>query len=547
MLNFKKAKLINKSFLFITFLFAVTITLLIAYTQKYASFWADDIEYSIYRHSEKLFDCLFSQIHGGYYIGYFLSKFLSFKLPLLFGIHPSDFICSGFGIIKGILTAITIFAISNIVRLFNKKRFTYMLIFILTCLYFCNSVFSSNTLVPYISYNFFRYFFSFLFLSIFMLITYRQIINPNKNTTTKKEIAIASICGFILGTSIEISFFTLITMFFLMMIYNFVFNLNKKHPLKFNSSFYIPNIFLILGTILFTSTSGFHEVASDRGMSSININIDVLKDFTDQFIKYCFFDEIWYWLVFAILICTSFILAKKRKELYKINTILIYTISLFIVMFSLVLCGKTCNMTYSNHDLTFFVSHINILFLYKMLLLVPIIMLVGYISKFLTIKKQLCLFLLFLVPTLSYHCFSSKEIHKYWQEKISFFTIKQREIYIVEKMTRFYLLQNKQPELYVLSDQFFSYDANNICMNGQTTYANYYATLHNDQSILEKGYCRSDNGLYKFYSEGGVISNEELKHLRFKNLQNNDFVLNNSTQNSYILNPQEVIEQLTLE
>ena len=547
MLNYKKAKILIKSYPIITFLFSIISIALIAYTQKYSTFWGDDLEYSIYFYKENIFDCFSSQIHGCYYIGYFLSKFLSYKLPLLLEIHPSDFICNQLGIIKGLLTVITIFSISNIVKLFNKNRIMYTLIFILTIFYFIYSFYISNSLVPYISYNFFRYFFSFLFLSIFLIYTYKENFFPNKSFRFKNLI-FASICGFILGTSIEITFFTLITMFVLTLAYAWIFRSNKNFSLKLTSSFYIPNIFLIFGTIMFTATTGFHEVASMRGMSSININFNILKDFIPVYFKYCFQDEFYYWLVFLILIFITYKFAIKRKETQKVNIIIIYLISLLIVMFSLILCSKTCTMA-GNGDFTptYFIKHTNIIFLYKMLLLIPFIMLVGYLSRISTnAKKKTYLLLTAIIFVFGMFFIFNKNISEYFVQNTNFYQIKQKEMYIVEKMLRFYLLKDEQPIIYSTNDQLFAFNKNQLCMYEQNNLSEYYSGIYKDYKLFKTGYCRSNNAIEDFYQNGGSFGIDELNNINFKNLANDNFVLNQNQEQKEILTPNDVLYELKL-
>ena len=112
----------NLGFLIISLI----VIFLIFYIQNFSTFWGDEIYFSIYNIEENIFSCLFDskylQMHGAGYIGMFLSKFLSSGLPLKLNLHPSDFIHNEFGIIKGILTVITLLSICSISKMFNKSK-----------------------------------------------------------------------------------------------------------------------------------------------------------------------------------------------------------------------------------------------------------------------------------------------------------------------------------------------------------------------------------------------------------------------------------------
>lgn len=95
-----------KKIIYYICLFSIAVFIICFFTDlsRYCSFWGDDSFYAVYSHAyETYFDCLFGDVrneHGGYYIGLFLCKFLSFGLPNLLGIHPADFVGIGHGFIR---------------------------------------------------------------------------------------------------------------------------------------------------------------------------------------------------------------------------------------------------------------------------------------------------------------------------------------------------------------------------------------------------------------------------------------------------------------
>lgn len=547
-MKYKEAKKLNNIYSLILFIAITIIIALIMYLSKNTSFWGDDIEFSIYITNEKLFDCLFSQIHGSGYIGAFLSKFLSYKLPLLLNIHPSDFMTNGLGFIKGILTVITIFSISNLINIYSKSKQIYTFAFILISIYFFYGIYTTYTWVPYITYNYFRYFFSFFFLAIFIKNTYEVIIKKQTTINTKKLI-LASVCGFILGTSIEISFFTAITIFFGTLFYNAILKLLKKDNLtyKLNLNFYIPNIFLIAAILLFTFTQGFQEVSATRGMNNIHIDWNILKEFSGIYYKYCIGNELIFWILFIILLVTAFKIAIKKDEIKKLNFIIIYTISMLTVMFSLILCGKTCNMAFE-HELTYFIEHVNIIFLYKMLLVIPFTILVAYISSKLgNYKKFIYYLLITIILALSVNFIFDKNKETYKSYKANYLQLKQRELYIIEKIIRYYLLTNEPIMVYTIDDFFFLYDKDCKCIGKEGNLAYYYANIYQDYRITNIAYCRSENAIEEFYNKGGRFEVGELQNIKFNNLKDDDFILNKSEKSTKILTPEEVKKLLTLD
>ena len=539
---------INKLSYFTIFLISIIVIIIMSSLSKYNSFWGDDIYFSIYGIYENIFSCLvekgYLQTHGGSYIGLFLNKFLSFGLPNLLHIHPADFVRDYLGIIKGLITVITLLSISLISTINNKTKKFFSLVYLFVSIYFFICVYQSSTWVPFINYNFYRYFFSFFFLSLFLKNTYESLLSENiKNS--KKSIIITSICGFILGTSIEISFFTAITLFFLILFYNFILKFIQKNQFRFNlgANFYIPNLFLLIATSLFTSSSGFKEVAETRGMSELSFN---LSEFLPLYVKTCFLNEWFYWLIFIICIIFAYKISKNNNEPNQILLPIFYLISLLTVMFSLILCGKTCTM--ANHqNLTFFVEHINIIFLYKMSLLFPILLLLSYICcAEIKYKKIFITCILILITCYEFICVLNKDNISYWKDRANFFIKIQKQLYVSEKIAKFYLLRNEKPIIYHKEDTWFLCNSEIECMSGDNldSFGAYFFKIHNLEQIKEFGYCRQENSIENFYNLGGVFTKQELENLKFKNLLNNEFIFENKFDD--IMTVEEIYQQLEI-
>lgn len=168
--------------LFVTAIFLLCsyiIFLLTVYSQHSSFLFGDDAVSAMYPYSfEGIFDCLRFANHGDGYIGLFLSKFLCFGLPNMLGLHPADFIGIPGGIIRGIFTSLTLLSITNFGVLFKKSRLYYLSCFLLITVLFFISCRNNTIIMCY--YNFYRYFFSLLFVSIFLNYIFKNLLNKEE-------------------------------------------------------------------------------------------------------------------------------------------------------------------------------------------------------------------------------------------------------------------------------------------------------------------------------------------------------------------------------
>lgn len=551
-MNITKIKEINRTYKIVVFLITLFVTYIMFALTKHGSFWGDDYFFSLYWYNEDIFGCLidkeFVSRHGGGYIGLFLTKFFSFGLPNLLGFHPSNYVGGAHAIIKGIITIITLLAISKFSYFGTKSKMVNVSIFSFLAFFFYYDILVSFTCVPYISYNFYRYFFSLFFLSIFYIFMFKNILKKQEKIHWK-DLIIASLCAYVVGTSIEISFFMSLTVAFLVVLYNIALsviqliskNKDKWKSLKFNLdlNFYLPNVFLMLAVGIFVSSYGFKEVATDRGLGDFSLTLETVREFSVEYMKYCIQNELAYWIICLILFVVVTIIAKKRNEMKLIFILAIYYISLLTVMFSLVLCNKTCHMSEPFTHLTYFVSHVNILFLYKFLLIIPFIIMFSYVVK--GIKKAgrnvlvgICLFSTIVLAI--YLGFQYKE--KYNNEE--FLKSRKREVYMAEKLLRFYYLRKELPVVHMEIEDWF-YQEDERIYNNHTPTTVYYSKVYKDETVNEIGYKREPDAFEKFYNAGGFFTEEELYNLDFARLYDEEFVLREKpSQDDLVLSVEEV-------
>gem|GEM_PF-2617426 len=491
------------------------------YMSRNCCFWGDDYEFAMYQNGEGIFGCLFGinrLEHGGYYIGKFLCKFLSFGLPNMLGIHPADFIGMTQGVFKGFFSLAAVFILLKFLSGFNKSRILYISALVFTCCYMLSAFRMSCTMVT--NYAFYRYCFSLIFFGYFWLYIMKNIKQEPERALNIPALVFACFCGFTLGTSIEISIFSSIILCLMILMFS--------KPLKYrlNINFYLPFLFLASGAGLFLSSHGFIETASDR-MLPLSAVFENLSGFIKTFFDIGVKQELIYWTVFSIPACASFHKAFKQNKFSRDINILsfpvLFQISLFISMFSLVLCGKTY------HENEFWIEHRNIIFLYKMLLLYPLFIYAGYFIK-LTNYKPVVIYSAAFICIFSGLCFMPKILNgekAYLSDDFMF--QRKKEAYMTDKIMRFYFLKGLVPEIpkeiAVNNMSLINYDLNNKDIIYDNKYLTYYEKIYKDKSVKKKGYKYSKDGFKKFYENGGVFEDSELENINFSKLFDEDFVL----------------------
>ncbi len=515
--NIKNSKLL----LFSIFIISIAMVIFFKYLNQNSCFWGDDFFFSRYREYENLIDCLkFTLVHGSGYIGYFLCKYFSFGLPALIGIHPNDFLCNGASVIRGIFSCFVLFSITSFAVFKNKSKVIFVFIYLFTACYFFSNVIKSNVIL--INYNYYRYFFSLLFYSAFWLYVYKNIISDEKFIINKKELItllLIGFCGYAIGTSIEINFFVSLMLAGLIVIYTILFRKNKY---KLNLSFYFPVSVLCLAVFLFTSSFYFIAVASERGMADINVTYDLFKEFSTVYYRVCFKEELLYWILFIGLAVTAFIFARKNNEIKQVVFPLLMEISIIVVMYSLILCGKTYPF---NNKFILYLYHANIVFLYKMLILIPLYIYFDYVVSNLNVKKPLLITIIVLLIIGS--CIYGIDCTNNSNEFINRLSEQKKQQYMYEKIMRYYNLKGEKAKI---PQEFLKeFDELNRSQAHKSTQINSMNLIYQDSLASRYGYEIVPDGIELFYKDGGAFSDEELKDIKFSRLKYNNFVLNIKT------------------
>ena len=146
------------------------------------------------------------------------------------------------------------------------------------------------------------------------------------------------------------------------------------------------------------------------------------------------------------------------------------------------------------------------------------------------------IFLLTTIVLSIYLVFQYKE--KYYNEE--FFKSRKCEVYMAEKLLRFYYLKNELPTIHMEMDEWF-YQEDDRMYNNQSPTTVYYAKVYKDERVNDIGYKRAPDAFEKFYNAGGFFTEEELYNLDFARLYDEEFVLReNPSENDLILPVEEV-------
>lgn len=517
----------SKIFIFSIFVISIFIIFLMKYLCQNNSFPDDDFFFLRYFTDESYFDCLkFNIGHGNGSLGYFIFKFLSFGLPNLLSIHPNDYISNHFGIIKGIFTCLGLFIIAKFGVFYNKSKTIFVFLYLFLALYFFCESFSSH--IIYVNYNYCRYFFTIIFYGYFLFFLYKQFIKEIDYNCNKKayitQLLSACICGYAAGASNEINFFSSVSLIILLFLYN-VFTKEKL-----SLGFILPVLCTVISTCCFVFEPGFKEITSERGMSNINITIEGIKEFSCLYFDIVFKQELIYWLIFIIFFIIASYFAIKKHKIKQIVFPSFLLFSILLVMYSLILCGKTfCDDFY-------WITHINVIFLYRMLIIIPLLINIDYSVKNImelqrykwVINGLICCCLAAGMFYYGLDVYKNAENMKNYN-----FKVKQAE-YMCQKIMRFYSLNNEIPKIPECLVEKIPELRDEGVLKDRLIGA--MVRIYKNKNYMDLGYEIIPGGYETFYKDGGIFYQYELEDIKFSRLFNDDFILNKKLTADFINN-----------
>jgi len=515
---------------------SVCIIILSGYFSQNSAFFYDEYDFGVAPYpSDSILKCMFNYAftqHNGGYTTLIMLKALNFKLPVFLHLHPGDFLGFWNGIIKGIFGVFIILSVSKYINIFVKSKTLYLsAFFYFAFLYFYSGLYWESFFLRNIS--FYRYLFSFLFFSVFWYFIYKSII-CKKTKINITNLVFMCLCGFIIGGNLETIAFSSVLLSLFLVFYNLIqkyFFGAVKNKYNLNLNFYLPVLFLFITSFILISSHGFKNIAEDRGLSdlagSMHNFLYNINEFSILFFKYCFSDYLFYWIVFICLLIFSLYHAQKRNELYKIIFPVLMQISVLIITFSLIFCGKT-NENY------FWIESPRVINIFFWQLHITLFILISYSLKFFR-NKRFILFLILLIIFLPLCIkFMTENIPSFFMRNEQFINYKKTN-YITEKIMRFYYLKEQVPllpEKYIGDDISFPHWMHNFsdgadCSSLSDTFSTiYYRYIYKSNIGTKIPFCIDNNAVNKFKKNGGVIKDYELENIKFSRLFDEDFVLN---------------------
>ena len=524
----------NKSFYIILFFIFLICVFSMAYLTKNICFDGDNYFFGNYYIGEGIFDSLFKdafKIHGGGYTALFLTKFFCFGLPNLIGIHPAAFIGVPQGAIKGIFLFLCLISCSSFSVFFRKSKpiFLSVCLFIFSFFIFNIEHFSSSVIVN--SNNFYRYIFTFTFFCLFINFLFKNLLLKSRKNNYF-SLLVASISAIISGCNIEILIYCIAALYVFIIFYNIIISLFRLNIRKFNidKNFYIPMICFISILSMYVTSAGYKIIVNQRGLETVNISKIPIIEFSKSYLEICFGYDVYFWIIFFVLFVTSFCTAKKRNELHKVILPLFLQISVLVVMYSLILCGKTM----SNN---FWIKRSDVLLLYELVTLIPAFMYLSYLVV--KIKKYqdnviyviTCFFVGLGISLLYMILMFHGSLSHYANLWLSY----KKHLYINEKIMRYYILKDEVPVIRTPAHK-------NIVLTSVTAInpftkkkeykykelqSAYFQKIYKTDEFERKGYIVDKEALNKFYNNGGKFTDRELKDLNFQKLLDDNFVLGN--------------------
>ena len=536
---------LNKSNIIYNLIFVLTTILIlctVSYLTRNCVFYGDDLGYTVYTN---LIGCIqinsgidaFSN-HSGGYLCLILTRFFNYDLACLLNMHPADFMGFPSNLIKGIFFAIIVYLTANFSKNYVKSKPLFLSFYLLSFSYFTYSIMDCDSYIFTVTHSFYRYIFPLLFYLVFIDFLYKNLFKVEQSKISK--ILFLSIVSFFLGTSVELIFFSLSAFVCLLFLYNImVFYINKIKNKNielfcFNKPVIFVIITFLLSTISFVFSRGFKTVASDRGLENIKLSVETIKEFTSMFYQMDILRIWWLWIIgFVIFIFTIYI-CKKNNKINELIFPLLLQISNILVLFSLVLCGKTYDFADS-----FWLMQPNVQSLFRILLFIPFLMMFNLVYRFTEEKfKKNSLVMICSLLGIIFICLSIGVQKENYNNGKAYFSPKIKKMnYIVEKMYRFFYLSKKEIHLptslmqlnrhllmcFHWSRDFKYIDDKNYGKWSALSY-HYYPLIYKDTGTKELEYYYSEDAINKFYSAGGCITKEEINNIKFNKLKDEKFI-----------------------
>ncbi len=551
---------------YLVFLLMLFTIFLIIVFSKYNCILYDDFIECSYSLDEGIFDSLLpgELVHGGGYTTIFLTKLMTFGIPYMFKIHPEDFISTIAPLIKGFLYSIIFFISVKCVLIRNKSNWLFFFSMMFLTFYLIYFLHRTDLMSIHDNITFFRYVFCTLFYFIFFSYIYQTIVYKSTLSIIKILVLLFSIVT--VASNLETIIFSFCLFFVLIIMYNLIIhyiyffdknkNIKRIYKYRLSTKFYLPVALFYIITFLYTNSSRYYANFHWRGFGDFIFLPENVIEFFYVFCKLYILDNIVFWALLITLIIIFVRIKGSIVQKKKLICILFMIFSINAVYFSLIIFGK------NSYEGNYWISDVKLFVSYKILLLAPAFLILDDVLKHINIKyKKMYLFIvsffLFIVSLYYAFCIYNN------RNNFSSCYIFKKVNYINEKMYRFFYLKGETPYLIkenpiahdtkwvpfpfieLMNQKQDIYSRNELCSYEETRTSVYIQKTYDVRLSNGVKYCLSNDAFDKFTNSGGVISRKELMNLKFSNLKNPEFVLNDNLPVEDKMTKEEIMDIYT--
>ena len=455
------------------------------------------------------------KFYHGRFIESFVETMLICVLPLKLNQNIQDFAALIQAAMKSIFIIMLAYAYTLTIFKFFKKNILF-LFFILLC-FFC--------IIALLNFNHFDYTFnisSFYFgytlyvpLFIFLLLNlYDLYTTPEKITKIKLIFIYFLVC--ILSTSNELYISSLLAALPALYI------LSKKYNNKLAAKHFL-FLFIIscLITIAVIVSKGFNDVVESYNISyAFNTSFKQLCSFIYMYIYKLFIEKYFLWLLF-VLYCISFI-RSKDKDYKLLSFVLPFLVGSFIFYASLYLLGETNFYYYEDETAPkFWLPHHGFSFVFSAFILFFDIILISSLNKYPKIIERNIIIIISIISLILPIC------GKYNFEISDILKTTRETLYKFDKMSVFYFKQGKTAVLPVENADLIlpvhvideTREVQKDKIYNDCIYLDYLKKQYNVDSSSGILFMNEEDAINLYRQNGGILTEEELKKLRFSNIK----------------------------
>lgn len=463
-----------------------------------------------------------------FYHGRFFSELISFFtvkiLPNILKINIQDFAIISEGLFKAVCFVILIHVIGKV--FYNDKQYNIFICFlnILTFFTLFSMLFDLNFINCFSTLQFFNGYLSPLILFILLWLRLLNLYKIN-NIQSCNNIEFKSFVYIILLSVLTTMGNEEIGIVSFLIVLNIILkNILKREKLK--TEFLIAFLSISI-TSFFVFTSKGLTCLWDWYNLKINLNVSFsnLANFTSIFYNEIICKNYLLWFPIVFMFCTLYTKKHRDEETKQILTFNLFSyVSFFIFFFALFFLGET--NVYQNEEIyKYWITYPALLIGFKVFLYVSNLSLYSQIHSKYSRKYKILFIFVLLISILIYNFNNFEKIY------LSDYNAK-RTIYIADKYSVFYFRKKQTAILpkenidciMPISNNLMPVDLNTEAYKSKIYYKEKYSYLYyiNYLYNVDVSYGMKfdfyKNAESSFFKNGGTLTEEELKNLKFSNI-----------------------------